>query len=159
MPSLHETWIRQAESDLVVAKELKGNDRWCWAAFCAQQAAEKAAKALVYAAGATPPTSGKDGHAINKVLGHLPDLPDSKRLRDAASALLRHESGARYPDLRQDDRGLPPAIAAPADFYTERVAEEAIENAEIMIRFCRSLIPIAAQRWAEVCAEARRVAP
>lgn len=39
-------WFRQAERDLEQAEDSKGADRHEWACFAAQQAAEKAIKAL-----------------------------------------------------------------------------------------------------------------
>lgn len=43
----HEDWLKQAYSDLQAAEDSAGSDHHEWACFQAQQAAEKALKALL----------------------------------------------------------------------------------------------------------------
>jgi len=48
-----ERWLTQAKRDLKAAKDSARNENYEWACFQAQQAAEKAVKALLYAYGAS----------------------------------------------------------------------------------------------------------
>ena len=51
MPSRRDDWLRQAERDLDVARTTHRAEQYDWSCFAAQQAAEKALKAFLYAQG------------------------------------------------------------------------------------------------------------
>lgn len=114
-----QRWLRQAQEDLRWARRLQEEGAFYLACFLAQQAAEKALKAFLYAQGE------------EVVLGH-----SVRRLAEEASA--RHpdfaDSAARWGILdtyyipTRYPNSLPNGI--PAEVYTARIAEEAVALAE-----------------------------
>ena len=125
MANRHADWLRQAEADLRHARHsLDGGDHE-WACFAAQQAAEKALKALVQALGGEP-----WGHSVTVLLGDLSERTEvSGELVDAGKRLDKHYIPTRYPN--GFDSG------APTDYYTAAEAEAAIADAERILEFCR----------------------
>jgi len=117
-------WFRQAEADLAAARDSLTAGHFEWACFTAQQAAEKAVKALFL-------RRGMDawGHTITPLMGNLPaeDQP-GEGIINCAKVLDKHYIPTRYPN------GLD--SGAPADFYTRPEAEAACECARTIIDFC-----------------------
>lgn len=124
MANRHLDWLRQAEADLAAGKDSLASGHFEWACFCAQQAAEKAVKALFLRRGADA-----WGHTITPLLGNLAgeDRPDEE-LTTCAKILDKHYIPTRYPN------GLD--SGAPADYYTRREAEAACDCARRIIDFC-----------------------
>ena len=124
MPSRARDWLRQAARDLDVARTTSTAQQFDWSCFAAQQAAEKALRALYqhhHAEGW--------GHVLaHLVEGLLPDEPELARFRDLAKMLDKFYIPTRYPN------GL--EAGAPADAYTAAEAEQAIRHAETLIAFC-----------------------
>ncbi len=122
-------WSRQADSDLRHARHALDDGDHEWACFAAQQAAEKAVKA-VHAA------SGQEawGHVVTELLQALG--PSTNEIDDAlldrARALDKLYIPTRYPN------GL--AGGAPTDFYTRAEAERAIGDAEAVLASCRRML-------------------
>ncbi|MCH7526407.1 MAG: HEPN domain-containing protein [Planctomycetes bacterium] len=120
-------WLDRSKSSLSLARQPKP-DQAHWADLCylAQQAAEKALKALYqhhHAEGW--------GHVLDHlVAGLLGDEPDLLRLRDTAKILDKFYIPTRYPN------GL--EAGAPADAYTEVEAGQAIQYAQEIISFCEA---------------------
>lgn len=56
-------WLREAEAELKAAGDLCRTENWSWCCFTAQQAAEKALKAVLEAK-----RSRKGGHNLNVLL-------------------------------------------------------------------------------------------
>jgi len=119
-----ERWLAQARRDLDDAIFAASGARWNLACFLAQQSAEKALKAYLYARGA------------EAVWGHsVADLCGEAARADAAFATLGAEAAAldqyyiptRYPN------GLPGGI--PADAYTRTDGERALA-------LCRAVIEL-----------------
>jgi HEPN domain-containing protein len=109
-------WLAQARADLDAAGDSARAQRFEWACFQAQQASEKAVKALWYHLSREP-----WGHSVAKLIQELPDDACRARLADLmddAKALDRLYIPARYPN------GLPDTI--PAAAYTARDAAGAI---------------------------------
>ncbi len=128
MPERSEDWLRQADWDLRHACHAREDKDYDWAAFAAQQAAEKAVKALFQKL-----NREAWGHTLSLLLTSLPDeAQPGEKLIDKAKALDKHYIPTRYPS--GFERG------APLDFYTEEEADRAIANAEAIIEFCRSKI-------------------
>jgi HEPN domain-containing protein len=128
MPERHGDWLQQAGRDLDHGRVAAREGHFEWAAFAAQQAAEKACKALhLFLA------SSAWGHDITQLLDGLPAghraPPD---LIDRAKSLDKHYLPARYPN------GF--AAGTPMEHYTRRDAEQAIADAEAIIGFCRRSI-------------------
>lgn len=85
-------WWHQAEHDLAHAASATRGGHFDWAAFAAHQAAEKAAKALIYGS----------GQAVATLLRTLPQRPDQSTI-ESALRLDKHYIPSRYPN------GLPDA--------------------------------------------------
>jgi len=118
-------WFRQAEADLRHARHAAEDEDFEWAAFAAQQAAEKAVKALFQKLHLEA-----WGHVISLLLGSLPETAAAATaIVDAAKRLDKHYIPTRYPN--GFDRG------APMDFYTLSEARQAIDDAEAILEFCR----------------------
>lgn len=122
-------WLKQSEADLAAARDSAAAGHHEWAAFQAQQSAEKAAKALVQALhGATR------GHSITDILKQLPQailIPGA--VFDAARELDKVYVTARYPN------GF--ASGSPSDYFTAASSQELIQYARDILDFCRSQIP------------------
>jgi HEPN domain-containing protein len=128
MANRYADWLRQAQADLRHARHALQAGDYEWSCFAAQQAAEKAIKALFQ-------RRGMDawGHTLTVLLGNLPaDVQPPAELIDYARALDKHYILTRYPN--GFDSG------APTDFYTRSEAEHAIQHAEAILAFCRDQI-------------------
>lgn len=100
-----------------------------WAAFAAQQSAEKALKALVMSLG------GETwGYSITLLAEAVPEkVKISSTIMEAANRLDKHYIPARYPN------GF--AEGYPGKLYTRGEAEGAIHGAGKIIEFIRSYLP------------------
>lgn len=125
-------WFRQAEADLEHAELSEKEGDYEWSCFAAQQAAERALKALYYELhGDGDPC----GHSLLAMFRGLPPEIASAlpaELIDAAKTLDKHYIQTRYPN--GFDAG------APTDYYTEKDAREAIAHAKSILAFCRAKI-------------------
>lgn len=100
-----------------------------WAAFAAQQSAEKALKALVLALGGEP-----WGHLATGLVEALPAASGATpEVLDAARRLDKHYIPSRYPS------GF--AASYPGKLYTHGEAEHAIADATLVAGFCRRHLP------------------
>ena len=124
MPERHQDWLRQARLDLEHARFSAREGHPEWAAFAAQQAAEKACKALHLSL-----ASEVWGHDLTALVTALPaERRPAPDLLDRAKSLDKHYLPARYPN------GF--AEGTPRDHYTAREAEQAIADAEALVEFC-----------------------
>lgn len=99
-----------------------------WAAFAAQQCAEKAVKALVQAL-----HGSVRGHSVSEILRQLPAsviVPDATM--SAALALDKVYFTARCPN------GF--TSGSPGDYFSEDDSRVLIEDARAILEFCRSQI-------------------
>jgi HEPN domain-containing protein len=121
-------WMRQAQADLRHARNACETQGYEWSCFAAQQAAEKALKALFLSLG-----MDAWGHTVSALIGNLPErMAAPAELCDAARALDKHYIPTRYPS--GFDSG------APTDFYTAEEAQRAIAHAEAILDFCHRQI-------------------
>ena len=118
-------WWEQAARDLTHARHAADVADYEWAAFAAQQAAEKALKALVIGHGGEP-----WGHLTTGLAEALPPgIVAQPEVLDAARRLDKHYIPSRYPN------GF--AAGYPGKLYTHGEAEQAIADASIVTEFCR----------------------
>lgn len=115
-------WLRQSELDLEAARDIAAAVHFEWACFLAQQAAEKAVKALHESEG-----TEAWGHSVVGLLGGLTDVPEA--VVEAAKGLDRHYIPTRYPNTHPE--------GAPGDLYTVREARQAAMDAEVIIDHVR----------------------
>ena len=119
-------WFNQALRDIEQAEDSRKAGRHEWACFAAQQAAEKAVKALhLYM------HQEAWGHVIAKLLKELPEsvnIPED--LIDKARVLDNFYIPARYPNSHPE--------GAPFDHYGPLQSEEAIRYAREIIEFVRN---------------------
>ena len=122
-------WWVQAQADLGHARGALQLQDYEWACFAAQQAAEKALKAVF-----EHRHQQAWGHSVTRLLQALREegvaLPAG--LPDAAKILDKHYIPTRYPN------GL--TQGAPTEFYTPKEAEDAIRYSEEILRFCDHLL-------------------
>lgn len=118
-------WMRTAEGDLEAARLLTEADRHNLAAFHAQQAAEKALRAVLTSKGREIRT-----HAATELLGSLREagLPVPDDLDHPARRLDLHYVQSRYPNGLGGD---------PTVYYDKELAREAIDLAEHFLVFGR----------------------
>ena len=121
-------WWNQAERDLDHAKHAAADADYEWSAFAAQQAAEKAVKAVILSLGGEP-----WGHSIAVLIENLRGIDVGDSIADAALRLDKHYLTTRYPN------GLP--AGHPGKYYTRGEAEKAIDDASAILEFCRSHLP------------------
>lgn len=126
MPNRARDWMKQALRDLEQAQDSRGAGRHEWACFAAQQAAEKAVKALHLHLG-----QEAWGHVIAKLLRELPasvsalaDLVEKGRVLD------NFYIPPRYPNSHPE--------GAAFEHYGPLQSEEAIRYAREIIDFTHS---------------------
>ncbi len=121
-------WWDQALRDHLHAKHALEDADYEWAAFAAQQAAEKSVKALIFAEGGEP-----WGHSVAALLDALGPLRPDEAVFEAALRLDKHYIPSRYPN------GLP--AGHPGKYSTSGEAEKAIDDAGAIIEPCRGRLP------------------
>lgn len=121
-------WCRQAEEDLKAAEVLRGSGQWSHSCFQAQQAGEKALKALL-----ADQDQDLRSHSLAALLRELGgDAPQRWVLQ--ARALDKLYAPTRYPDALGD--------AAPMDVFGPEDAAAAITAATTLVRWAaRQLNP------------------
>lgn len=121
-------WLRQAERDLQAAENSATAGYHEWAAFGAQQSAEKAVKALVQSL-----HGSERGHSITALLEHLRDsIEVPEPVVEAGRDLDQVYVTARYPSSL--------AAGAPADYFSEKTSQRLLSHARTVLEFCRSKI-------------------
>jgi HEPN domain-containing protein len=122
VPNRSRDWFAQAERDLEQAEASQRDGRHEWACFAAQQAAEKAVKALHLALG-----QEAWGHAVARLLAELPfpagDLIDKAKVLDTFYLATRYANA--HPE------------GAPFEHYGSLQSTEAIVHASAILAFVR----------------------
>jgi HEPN domain-containing protein len=113
----------QAERDLEQASSSRDDERHEWACFAAQQAAEKAVKALHLHLG-----QEAWGHVVARLLTELPVTAD-RTLIEKAKVLDNFYVGTRYPNGHPE--------GPPFEHYGEIQSGEAIRYAREILEFVR----------------------
>ena len=125
-----ERWLRQAEYDLGVAQKLLEDSAFAYAAFHAEQSAQKSLKAYLLLGGRRfIPT-----HSVGELAQQAAALEASfGPLVDQAKRLDRHYLTSRYPDAL-------PEPAIPAEAYVRSDADEAVGISRKIFEICKSVI-------------------
>ena len=124
-----QRWLRQSQNDLAAGGAMRANGFYAQACFQAQQAAEKALKALAYLKG----ERFVHGHSVKVLLDDLVvTYPELATVGDGAGQLDLYYITARYPNA------LPGS--APFEVYRHEQAEEAVSIAEGIIQVAERLI-------------------
>lgn len=119
-------WLSQAQRDYQHAADSHERQAYEWACFAAQQAAEKAVKALHQSMG-----QEAWGHVIAKLLRELPaGVSAPAKLIDKAMVLDNFYIPPRYPDSHPE--------GAPFEHYGELQSKEAIAYAGEILAFVGS---------------------
>ena len=122
-------WLDQAENDLVFARHAHQGQFFHQVCFVSHQCAEKALKALHYAAGARTVI----GHSAAGLLARLvAKHPDLETLRDVAAELDLYYIPTRYPN------GL--IEGTPHEAFTRSQAERALTAAETVLEAVRRVL-------------------
>ncbi len=126
MPSRARDWFAHADRDLRHTTHSVDAGDYEWACFAAQQAAEKALKAVYQHLG-----GDARGHDLLELVQGLEDrLQTPTDLSDRAIELGKHYIATRYPNAH--------AQGAPYKHFTTGEAQRAITNAQEVLRFCSS---------------------
>jgi HEPN domain-containing protein len=121
-------WIDQAQGDLEHARKDLENGFYDWACFSAQQAAEKAVKAVFQKIGAEA-----WGHSVADLLEELiKSHPVPEDLNDAALELDKAYIPTRYPNAHPS--------SSPRRRYIKAEAERLVGYAERVVKFCEDLL-------------------
>lgn len=122
-------WFRQAQRDLDHARRSAQAGDHEWACFAAQQAAEKALKAVHQKLG------GEGwGHLVARLLDQLSERVSTDEGLGAAAAYLdKLYIPTRYPN------GF--AEGAPLDYFSAEDSHGAVERAARILEFCRRHLP------------------
>lgn len=128
MASRAQDWLTQAKRDLEHAQNDQKEGFYEWGCFSAQQAAEKAVKALYQHLHAEA-----WGHSVKRLLENLPSQyqapPDLVR---SGTSLDKYYIPTRYPN------GFD--IGAPMEYFQASDLKEAIHHAQNIIQFCEDKI-------------------
>ncbi len=123
-----QDWLDQATGDLEHARSDLERGFYEWACFSAQQAAEKAVKAVFQKMGAEA-----WGHSVADLLQELgKHRPVGPALVDGALELDKAYIPTRYPNAHPS--------GSPRGRYTEREATRLIGYAEEIVDFCARLL-------------------
>lgn len=117
-------WLRQAQEDLHWARHLAEQGAYHLACFLAQQVAEKALKAFLYAQGEEIVL----GHSVERLCAAAAAIElEFQTYARSWSILDGYYIPTRYPN------GLPDGI--PADVYTQQAATDAVDLAKEAVDF------------------------
>ncbi|MCS7223294.1 MAG: HEPN domain-containing protein [Armatimonadetes bacterium] len=121
-------WLREARAELQAAKDLFAHGHWFWCCFTCQQSAEKALKAL-----GQHHRHPVFGHNLNLLVSALEDLQTiPEEVKRSCARLNRHSLPTRCPNAF--DR------SAPVDQFFRSDAEEALQDAERVVRFVEGIV-------------------
>ena len=120
-------WLEQTEADRVGAQLLFDGQSYHLACFIAQQTAEKALKAFIYAQGEEIVL----GHSVEVLSRWAAEFDaDFETLREAVAPLDGYYVPTRYPN------SLPDSI--PARVYTRTIAEEVLRLADQVLHLVQT---------------------
>jgi len=128
MPERSQDWIKQAKRDFEMAEKAMCDRFYEWSCFAAQQAAEKAVKAVLQKMGSV--AWGHSVFDLLRVLAKKISVPDE--ILNCAKSLDRYYIPARYPNGFES--------GSPFEYFTEEDARNAILYCRRVIEFCESVL-------------------
>jgi len=124
-----QRWLAQAQMDLTDAKTLLDAQSYASSCFHAQQAAEKAAKGLLYSQGIRAIIS----HSVNRLISECAKSDASfADFIAAGKELDRHYIGSRYPNFY--------AEGTASEYYTQEMAEKCLKYAASILNSVERLL-------------------
>ena len=121
-------WLKQPEAEFKAATDLLNTNSFAWCCFTAQQSAEKLIEAIL-----NHIQCGALGHNLNTLIQEIEQhLQVDKAVVDACIRLNRLYIPTRYPDAF--------ASGVPAEQYFDQDANQAVQDAEEVLRFARTII-------------------
>jgi HEPN domain-containing protein len=120
-------WLNQAQRDIAQADASLRDGFYEWACFAAQQAADKAVKALIQSVGGEA-----WDHSVASLMDTLPDNVRPSDLREEALELDQAYIPSRYPNVH-------PA-GFPGSTYTRKMAERLIGYARRIVTYCQEAV-------------------
>lgn len=126
-PERSADWMAQAERGLRAAEQLRATGYFEWAAFVAQQAGEKAIKALYQRL-----HGDVRGHGLLDLLQLLERPTAPEEVLGATRRLDRYYVPTRYPDSF--------AAGTPQDYFTDEDAATALADAGTIVAWCKGEI-------------------
>jgi len=128
MPERSEDWLNQGIRDLEVAEGMLEDEFFEWSCFVAQQAAEKATKAVLQKLNALA-----WGHSLLDLLRVLAKKFEvNEEILNCAKTLDKYYIPTRYADSFES--------GSPYEYFTRRDAENAVLCSRRIIEFCKSLL-------------------
>ena len=115
-----QAWWEQARADLEAARDILTIEHWFAAAFFAQQAAEKAIKALFIV------EKRHESPKTHNVVAVAEQLSAPSEVLQALRRLTPAYTVARYPDA---------ANGRPVDAFNEELASESVQDAEGVLKW------------------------
>lgn len=126
MPNRAPDWLRQADRDFEQTMDSRHAERHEWTCFAAQQAAEKAVKALHLHA-----EQKTRSCVISQLFAGLPETVDvPEQFVEKGRVLDNFYIPSRYPNYH--------SVGAPFEHYGPLQSEKAIQYAREIIEFVRS---------------------
>lgn len=126
---LFQAWLKEAEQDMLWAKDSLEHGYFSRTCFIAQQVGEKSLKALAYSQGA----ESARGHSITAL---AKQLGVDGEIETIGRELDLYYVSARYPDSLPDN--MPPS-----DFFSREQAERALASAERLFSLVKKIIQAA----------------
>jgi len=128
MPERSKDWMNQAEKDIKVTEQLIKNESFEWSCFIAQQAAEKAVKAVFQKFNAVA-----WGHSVFDLMRVLSKkIEVNEELLNYARSLDKYYLTTRYPNGFES--------GSPYEYFTKKEAEDALICSRRIIEFCENLL-------------------
>lgn len=129
-----EEWRLQALRDLEVANQLALSQYFEWASYAAQQAAEKAIKAVRHALAIDTHANVKLSHKLLELANPLVEAYSTLLPIDTDLATItQHEADGRYPGARTGP------YLAPFRIYNLKTAYKAVLTARAIVERCSRL--------------------
>ena len=121
-------WFKQSEAEFKAATDLLNTNNFAWCCFTAQQSAEKSIKAIL-----NHLQCGTLGHNLNTLIQEIEQhLQVDQAVTNACIRLNRFYIPTRYPDAF--------ASGVPAEQYFNQDANQAVQDAEEVLSFARTII-------------------